>query len=183
MNLFAKLASSAALACVVFGLSAPARADDDITKHLISNPNVGSYVIYGTETNKKIKDPAVQGGSAVEVSATGVGPIYAAAGQVDVNQKVTAGDHIVCAVWLKGKAADGTSAVTVHARLQLNAAPYPATGETDFTLTDQWKMYTLEVDSDKDYDKDKLVFVMHLNGAKQTVDLGPAFVLNMTRTY
>src|SRR3569833_1155972 len=84
--------------------TAPARADDDITKHLISNPNVGSWQIYGQQqTNKKIKDPAVQGGNAIEATASGGGESYAAAAQVEVNQKITKGDHIICAVWLKAK--------------------------------------------------------------------------------
>ncbi len=159
----------------------PARADDDITKRLISNPNIGSWQIYGaTQTNKKIKDPAVQGGNAIEASATGVGDSYASAAQVEVNQKIVKGDHIVCAVWLKAKS---PATATLHGRLQINAAPYTAVMEGDLNATDQWQLLTVEGDADQDYDKGKLVFVVHLNGAKQTVDLGPAFVLNMSRTY
>ncbi len=162
-------------------VTAPARAQDDITKHLVSNPNVGSWQLYGAaQTNKKIKDPVVQGGTAIEASATGVGESYAAAGQVDINQKLAKGDHIVCAVWLKAKA---PTATTLHGRLQMNSAPYTGLMEKDFNITDQWQLYTVEGDMDQDYDKGKLVFAVHLNGAKHTVDLGPAFVLNMTRTY
>ncbi len=182
MRIFNGLVSATAMACALFAMSSPARADDDITKHMVSNPNVGAYQIYGNETNKKIKDAAVQGGNAVEISATGVGQSYEAAAQVEISQKLTKGDHIVCAVWIKGKAADGSQA-KLHGRLQINTAPYTAVGETDFAVTDTWQMYTLETDADQDYDKGKLVFVLHVNSAKQTVDLGPAFVLNMTRTY
>ncbi|WP_443750432.1 carbohydrate binding domain-containing protein [Asticcacaulis solisilvae] len=161
--------------------TAPAQAQDDITKHLVSNPNVGSWQIYGAaQTNKKIKDDKVQGGNAIEASATGVGESYAAAAQVDVNQKLTKGDHVVCAVWLKAKTPAST---TLHGRLQMNSAPYTGVMEKDFAITDQWQLYSVEGDIDQDYDKGKLVFAVHLNGAKQTVDLGPAFVLNMSRTY
>jgi hypothetical protein len=159
----------------------PAHAQDDIVKHLISNPNVGSWQFYGQQqTNKKISDPAVQGGTAIEATATGVGNPYDAAGQVEVNQKIVKGDHIMCAVWLKAKTPPAT---TLHSRLQINTAPYTGLTETDFQITDQWKLYTMEVDADQDYAKGKLVFTVQLNGAKQTVDLGPAFVLNMSRTY
>ena len=164
-----------------FVFAAPVQAQDDITKHLASNPNVGSWQIYGTaQTNKKIKDAQVQGGNAVEASATGVGQPYAAAAQVDITQKISKGDHVVCAVWLKAK---DPATATLHGRLQINSAPYTALSEKDFNVTDQWTLYKLEADADQDYDKGKLVFAVHLNGAKQTVDLGPAFVLNMTRTY
>lgn len=170
------------LVLVPVALAPAAHADDDITKHLISNPNVGSYQIYGPQTNKKVKDAAVQGGTAIEVSVSGVGLPYAAAAQVEVNQKIIKGDDIVCAVWIKAKSADGAP-VRLHGRLQINAAPYTAAGETDFNVTDQWQLYSLELTADQDYDKNKLVFVVHLNTAKQVIDLGPAFVLNMTRTY
>ena len=164
-----------------FVFAAPVQAQDDITKHLISNPNVGSWVLYGaTQTSKKIKDPQVQGGNAIEATATGVGESYASAAQVDITQKITKGDHIVCAVWLKAKDPASTA---LHGRLQVNSAPYTGLAETDFNITDQWQLYMLKADADQDYDKGKLVFVVHLNGSKHTVDLGPAFVLNMSRTY
>jgi len=67
--------------------------------------------------------------------------------------------------------------------LQINSAPYTGLAETDFNITDQWQLYMLKADADQDYDKGKLVFAVHLNGSKHTVDLGPAFVLNMSRTY
>lgn len=177
---FNRLAVLAGIITTV-SVAVPALAQDDITKHLISNPNVGSWQIYGaTQTNKKIKDAQVQGGTAIEATATGVGESYASAAQVEINQKITKGDHIVCAVWLKAKDPVST---TLHGRLQINSAPYTAVTEKDFAVTDQWQLATMEVDADKDYDKGKLVFAVHLNGAKHTVDLGPAFVLNMTRTY
>ncbi len=164
-----------------FAFAAPVQAQDDITKHLVNNPNVGSWQIYGsTQTNKKIKDTQVQGGNAVEASATGVGESYASAAQVDVNQKIMKGDHIICAVWVKAKV---PATARLHARLQINAAPYTAVTEGDLNATDQWQLLSIEGDADQDYDKGKLVFAVHLNGAKQTVDLGPAFVLNMSRTY
>lgn len=165
----------------VIAITAPARAQDDITKHLVSNPNVGSWQVYGAQqTNKKVKDAQVQGGTAIEASATGVGESYASAAQVEVTQKVMKGDHLVCAVWLKAKS---PPTATLHGRLQINSAPYTAVAESDLNVTDQWQLLTVEGDADQDYDKGKLVFAVHLNGAKQTVDLGPAFVLNMTRTY
>jgi hypothetical protein len=177
-----KIFSAMAVAAMLILAPAAARADDDITKHLVSNPNVGSYQIYGTgQTNKKVKDAAVQGGQAIEVKTTGAGNPWEGAAQVEINQKITKGDKLVCAIWLKAKSDSGS--VHIPGRVQINEAPYRAIGETGFAPETEWKMYTLETTADADYEKGKLMFVVHLNTGKQVVYLGPAFVLNMTRTY
>ena len=187
-----------ALAVMSFSLPCLARADDDPMKHLINNPNpgslvvnpdpnamrgAGSLVVYGPQTNKKVKDAGVQGGGAIEVKATGVGESYAAAVQTSLDKPIKAGDQIECDIFLKAKRDDGQPPV-LHSRVQINEAPYSNVGgEADFNVTDQWALYTLKTVADKDYDAGKLVFVVHLNSAKQTVDVGPAFVFDNSRTF
>lgn len=179
MKLFSIVATMAMLVLAPVA----AHAEDDITKRLVTNPNVGSYVIYGAaQTSKKIKDSAVQGGAAIEIKASGNGNPWEGGTHVEFNQKITKGDKLVCVVWLKGKT-DSGAAPRVPARVQINEAPYRAIAETTFDITGEWQMYTLEAIADADYDKGRLVFAMHLNSAKQVLDLGPAFVLNMSRTY
>ncbi|MDI7774169.1 hypothetical protein [Asticcacaulis sp. EMRT-3] len=179
-HLFA--AAVCALIAMPLAFSA-ARADDDPMKHLINNPNPASLVIYGPQTNKKIKDASVQGGAAIEVKATGVGESYAAAAQTSLDKPIKAGDQIECDIFLKAKRDDGQPAV-LHSRVQINEAPYTNVGaEADFNVTGQWALYTLKTTADKDYAAGKLVFVVHLNSAKQTVDIGPAFVFNNSETY
>lgn len=171
------------LATASLCLPVMAHADDDPMKHLINNPNPASLVIYGPQTNKKIKDSSVQGGGAIEIKATGVGESYAAAVQTSLDKPIKAGDQIECDIFLKAKRDDGQPPV-LHSRVQINEAPYSNVGaEADFNVTDQWTLYTLKTTADKDYDAGKLVFVVHLNSAKQTVDVGPAFVFDNSRTY
>jgi len=177
MKLISLLAATAALICAPLA----AHAQDDAAKHLVNAP--GLYQIYGAkQTNKKAKDPAVQGGQEMKVTIAGGGNPWDAAAQVEINQKVTKGDELECFVWLKAKSDAGTP-VRLHGRFQINAAPYRALSETDFNLTEEWVLYDLKAIADEDYDKGKLVFVIHLNTGKQVVDLGPAFVLNNTRMY
>ncbi|HWU50068.1 MAG TPA: hypothetical protein VN042_09345 [Asticcacaulis sp.] len=170
-------------AAVILSLPVMAHANDDPMQHLINNPNPASLIIYGPQTNKKIKDASVQGGGAVEIKATGVGESYAAAVQTSLDKPVKAGDQIECDIFLKAMRDDGQPPV-LHSRVQINEAPYANVGsETDFNVTDQWALYTLKTTADKDYDKGRLVFVVHLNSAKQTVDVGPAFVFDNSRTF
>ncbi|HEX7798783.1 MAG TPA: hypothetical protein VF402_00445 [Asticcacaulis sp.] len=173
------------IAAAAVAMLAPlaARAADDPMQHLINNPNPASLIIYGPQTNKKIKDASVQGGAAIEVKAQGVGESYAAAAQTSLDKPIKAGDQIECDVFLKATRDDG-QAPTLHARVQVNEAPYSGVGaETDFNVTNQWALYTLKTTADKDYDKGKLVFVVHLNSARQTVDIGPVFVFDNSRTF
>ncbi|MGZ3297632.1 MAG: hypothetical protein ACXU8O_01345 [Asticcacaulis sp.] len=181
MRVFKPWMAMAAMSGLMFAASAQARADDDITKHLANIPNVGAYQFGGAQS-KKIKDPAVQGGAAVEVSAAGGGNPWDVSASVDVTKKVVKSDHIVCALWLKAVSADGQP-VKLHGRLQINSAPYSAVGEQDFNVTSQWQLYSMEMTADQDYAPGKLVFTVQLNTAKQTVDLGPAFVLDLTQRY
>ena len=162
------------------GLAAPlASHADDMSKYVINNPRVEAWVIYGPQTNKKIKDPNVQWGDAVEVKmATASANEWDAAAQTDITGPMKKGDHIQCVVQLKGVAADGTSPVKLHMRVQLNAAPYPAFADQDITLTNDWQYYQLDATADKDYAKSTNVLVIHLSTGAQTVDLGPAFILD-----
>lgn len=164
-------------ACML-ALAPAAYADDDISQKLINNPSDG-WAVYGPQSHKLIKDAAVQGGSAIEVKVPhdGGNP-WDTSAQATITKKVVKGDKIVAAVWLKSKN-DGGAASTLHMRLQVNAAPYSAYGEQDVTVGADWQLYSLEATADQDYAANSTVLVLHLNTAKQVIDLGPAFILDM----
>ena len=170
-------AAACALVLPSSGFAPFAFADDDISKNLVNDPNEG-WTIYGPQTNKRIKDANVQGGAAIEVVIPhNGGNNWDTAAQVTINKKVSKGDKIVAAAWLKTKG-DPASA-TLHMRLQVNAAPYTAYGEQDVTVGSDWQLYSLEATADQDYAANSTVLVIHLNTGKQTIDLGPAFILDM----
>jgi hypothetical protein len=173
-----RTAAAAALAMLVLP-TAQARGEDDIGKNLISNPNVGSWLVYGPETSRKFKDPTVQGGSAVEVKlATVPEHPWTVAAQTTVTGRIAKGDKVVGAVWLKADTgSDAPAKLTM--RIQVNADPWPALTEGDIDVGKDWQMYSLDTVADKDYAKGSTVLVLHLGSAKQTIDLGPGFVLDM----
>jgi len=171
------LIKAAAFTCALMPVAA--RADDDILKHLINNPNSASWIAYGSQTSKKISDPAVQGGGAFEVTVTQAGPQpYATAAQQDITGPIKKGDKLIIAVWLKATTAD-SSPSSLHVRMQLNAAPYTGVTEGDVTVNSAWKLYSVEGVADADHPKGTVALAVHLGNAKQVVDLGPAFVLDM----
>ncbi len=170
-------AAAAAFACALVPMAV--RADDDILKHLINNPNSASWIAYGSQTSKKIADPAVQGGQAFEVTVTQAGPQpYSTAAQQDVTGPIRKGDKLIIALWLKAATADNAPS-NLHVRMQLNAAPYTGITEGDVSVGGAWKMYSVQGVADADHPKGTAALAIHIGNAKQVIDLGPAFVLDM----
>lgn len=50
--------------------------------------------------------------------------------------------------------------------------------EQAFDVGPEWKMYQLKGVADRDYEPGALNAAMHLDAAKQVLDLGPLFVFN-----
>jgi len=154
-------------------------AQEDILKKAINNPSVSAFAIYGAkQTNSPIKDETVQGGEARRVVTEASPQPWEAAAQTAITGRIKQGDQIVAVVWLKSVSAEG-AAPKVTLRLQETAAPYTGLTQKDHVLKDTWEMYTTEVIAGQNYPKDSTAFVIQLAHARQTVDIGPAFVLNM----
>jgi hypothetical protein len=154
-------------------------ADDDILKHLINSPNSASWIAYGSQTSKQIKDAGVQGGAAFEVQVTAAGPqTYSTAAQQDITAPIKKGDKLIAVLWLKANTKD-TAPVPLHLRMQVNSGSYDGVVDGDITIDNTWKRYPLQGVATADHPKGSTVLVVHLGQAKQTIDLGPAFVLDM----
>lgn len=169
--------SALAFTALAFG----ANAQDDILKKAINNPAVASYQIFGaTQTNSEIADTAVQGGKARRVIiASGSDQPWTAAAQMPITGKMAKGERIVAAVWLKAAVTENGAPGTVTLRLQQSSAPYTGLAQKTVTLKPTWELYTVDVSMPEDYAKGTANLALQLAHAKQTIDIGPAFVLNM----
>lgn len=165
---------AAAVSSAAF-LASPVLAADE----LINKPEAG-WTIYGKQTNKRVKDPStVQFNTAkvaIEVKAQGGGNPWEAAAQSDITGPVKAGDTVLGAIWMRSVKDDGSPA-SVTMQLQINTAPYSSYANKTVSVGTEWKLYDITAVADKDYDKGTTVLVVHLNAAKQTVYLGPGFVV------
>ncbi len=176
MNRRHLLMRACALLCVP---ALPAFAQDDISKKLINEP--GSWNIYGTaQTNKRIKDANVQGGQAMEIKIASMGGNpWDAAAESQITGKITKGDKIVAAVWVRSKTADNTPA-KLTMRMQVSSPPYASFGEQQVSAGPDWQMQTLEFTAVENHAPKTAALTIHLNTGKQTIYLGPAFILNMS---
>jgi hypothetical protein len=156
-----------------------AQAQDDIQKHLVNNPNAASWIAYGSQASKPIKDAGVQGGGAFEVQVTSAGPQpYTTAAQQDITGPIKAGDKLIVVVWLKAAVA-ASSPTPLHVRMQVNSGSYDGILDQDVNVTNTWDRYVVQGVSAADHAKGTAVLAVQLGQAKQTIDLGPAFVLDM----
>jgi hypothetical protein len=169
-----------ALACLIAAapLGAAAAQEDDILNKIINK--AGSTSVSGTKAKSR-NDSGVQGGKAIRVNATkGTNPWDISLNSA-IDKPVKAGDKLILAFWARLEKGEGgaTSGTISNASVQLAAAPYSSVFNGPVTLTPEWKLHELKGKADKDYAAGTLGVTMHLATAKQTIDFGPVFVLNM----
>lgn len=188
MRKFAMLAAVVALGAVAPSVQAAQPAAEGIMKYAINKPSV-SWNVYGPgQTNAPVKDKAVIGGNGVRVqvsSPTPDKPWDASAGQA-VNGKITKGDVITIAFWAKAEPVDGGPATAniSSVRVQQAASPWGGIVEGKVAVTDgEWRIYTVSGRASMDAEKGGAGVALHLGSAKQTVVLGPLFVLDFGPNY
>lgn len=179
-------ASIAALAIGV-GTSVKARqGDGDILQKAINKPSA-NWQIYGAgQTNKPVKDKTVAGGGGmrVEVAAASDKP-WSVGAQQPISGKITKGDTLLIAFWAKAESVDGgpATATISSARVQQAGAPYDAAMQGSVKVGGEWAMHTVPGKATIDIPAGGGNVALHLAAAKQTVTLGPVFVLDFGPDY
>lgn len=190
MTKIAILAVAAALslsAAAPMAAHAAEPAAQGIMKYAINKPST-AWNVYGPgQTNAPVKDKTVQGGSGVRVqvnTATPDKPWDSGAGQ-GVNGKITKGDVITIAFWAKAEPVDGGPATAniSSVRVQQAAEPWGGIVEGKVAVTGEWQIYTVSGRASMDAEKGGAAVSLHLGSAKQTVVLGPLFVLDFGPNY
>ena len=174
---------AAAPAGSLFAQAAAPAAEDDITSKIINRPPPGAYRVDGTKGSIR-KDAAVQGGKALRIVVPGKSDKpWSVSVANPIEKPVKAGDRIVLAFWARLAKAEGglATASLPYNAVQLSAAPYTPVFSGAVTIGPEWKLYEVKGKADKDYAAGTLNAALHLATAKQTIDLGPIFVLNMGR--
>ena len=157
---------------------------DDLLKKVINRPPVTAWHLDGVSGKPNIyNDPALpQGGKAVRVAVPGKGEHpWSIAASNPIDKPVKAGDNLVLAFWARlEKGENGaTSAVLPYNAVQMSADPYTALFSGPVTIGPEWKMYEVKGQANRAYAAGQLNVSIHLATAKQTIDLGPVFVLDM----
>lgn len=168
-------------AAAALSLAAPiaAPAADNILDKLVNDP--GSPEVTGAKAALR-DDPKVQGGKSLRIAIArkGANPWDVSVDSA-INKPVKAGDKLLLAFWARVEKGEngGATAVLPYNAVQLAQAPYTALFNQGVTIGPQWKIYEVQGKADKDYPAGALKATVHLATARQTVDIGPMFVLDL----
>ena len=176
-----RFVSLAALCLSAFALPVAAAAQDagTIAERLLNDPRVEALQPYGQPIPPVVRsDKDVQFGKALRVRLKGSDEFWRIGVVTPLLKPVKKGDQIVIAFWAKASGTENGATGRIG-RVQLEATPVIRTiFEQAFEIGPEWKMYQLKGVADRDYEARALNAAMHLDAAKQVLDLGPLFVLN-----
>jgi hypothetical protein len=156
---------------------------DDLAQRIISVPVPTAYRVDGVQSGARVRsDSSVQGGRALRVPVPGRSDqAWSVSVAVPITQAVHAGDQLILAFWARLEQGENgaTSASLPYNAVQLAAAPYTALFTGPATVGPAWEMHEVRGRADRDYAAGDLNVSLHLATGRQTVDIGPVFVLNM----
>lgn len=173
-----------ALFCV-----APAcgQTGDDIMNKLVNAPSAKSWKASGFSSwPEEISDPAVTGGVALRfnVPQKGKNP-WSYSADVNIFKPVNAGDVVLVAFWARAaEPMEGRSTAFIDAiRVQELKAPYGAFVQDQVEVGSKWTMLYASGTADKDYKPGSIKLSVFLGAGKQSIELGPVFVLDFGPDY
>ncbi len=177
---------SAFFAAAALVLTAPVSAqDDDLLSKVVNAPLPAAFYVNGLKTPPKPRtDPGVQGEKALRIKVPGKGANnWDISVGTAVQKPIKAGDELLLTFWARLEEGEGgaTSTQLPFNAVQLSKDPYTPVFFGPATITSEWKMHEVKGRADRDYAAGELGITLHLATAKQVVDIGPIFLLNMSQ--
>ncbi len=169
-------------ALAALGGAGVASSQDDILKHRIDDPKKDGWSTFGkAQKTSMAQSEGVPGGRAMRVKVNGpsANP-WDVAAEYSIGAPIKSGDVVLFAFWARAEAPpEGEQAAKVNVRIQQVDAPYTGVAELgDLRIGPEWKMYYAAGKSPVDLGPKKAKASVQLALARQTVEFGPAFVLD-----
>ena len=174
-------ASIVSASAAIAQTAAPAPSAEAIfAQRLVNDPRAEALRPYGSPIPPEVRsDKTVQFDKALRVPISSAATDFWRVGVTTPSLKpVKEGDRIVVAFWARAqRTQDGVPGKIC--RVQLESTPAVRTiFEQGFDVTPEWKMYKLTGKADRSYAVGGINAAFHLACAKQTIDLGPVFILD-----
>ena len=146
---------------------------------IINDPRVPALTPYGLNLPPQVRDDkSVQFGKMLRIPLKGHGDFWRIGVITPTLKPVKKGDQIVIAFWARATGTENGKPGRIG-RVQLEATPVVrAIFEQPFDIGPEWKMYQLKGVADQDYQPGQLNAALHIDAAKQVLDLGPVFILD-----
>lgn len=170
--------------CLPILLAAPSAAGaqqeaTSMADRLLDDLRVEALRPYGVPIATEVhSDKGVQFGKSIRFRLDGHPDFWRIGVTTPVLKPVKGGDRIVIAFWARARGSSDSAPGRIGS-VQLEAMPVVrAIFEKPFDVGPEWKMYQLAGTADRDYAPRQFNAAMRLEAAKQTLDLGPLFVLD-----
>ena len=156
--------------------------DDALPGDLINDPTTIEWDVYGNSKKpKQVDAKETPGQVAMQLQVVKKGAQkYDMGVNVPITGAIKSGNLINVAFWARAKKADtddGKGLIAV--RINQNKAPYDGFGDQDVKLGSEWYLHEVKMRANADLKKGEAVVGFQLAGAKQTIEIGQVYVLDM----
>ena len=159
---------------------APAPAADPLER-VVNDPRPAAALPYGFRLPPSvINDKTVQFGKALRLS---IPREVGDGGSMGFTMPVIkTGDRLVVAFWARAHKTEGGALGKIsRVRVEESAPPHRELFAQPVVVGPEWKMHQVSGVADQDYAPGRIGLAMHVAAAKQTLDIGPVFVLRYAK--
>lgn len=139
----------------------------------------GHNILAEMRTEEKVAADVVPGGQAIRIAIKRAGrnPYDFGVSLLNARQ-IRRDETIIAKVWLRATSTENPSKpAVIFAKLQDNASGFRRLKEEPLTLTSRFQLYEIRSPIFKDYCPNDLNFALHLATGRQTIEVGPAFLI------
>ena len=156
--------------------------DAQLPGTLINNPYDIQWNTEGSDFRQSIvKSEGAPGGMAYSVTIKKTkANIWDTAIRIPMKTDIAKDDVIMVSFWARAsKLRKGKDAGIILAGLQRNTEPYDSIAEETFRPGKEWKLYSMAGKANRDYSADKTNMNFNLAKAKQTLEFGQFYIMNL----
>lgn len=156
--------------------------DAQLPGKLINNPYDIKWRTDGSDKKEAIvNSKGAPGGTAYSVTVKKTKPNHwDTATRISMTTSIAKDDVIMVSFWARAaKLRKGKDTGPFVATLQRTIKPYDSIFEEGFDLKKEWKLYSVAGKAKRDYSADKTSMNFNLAKAKQTIEFGQFYVMNL----
>lgn len=150
---------------------------------LISNPSIENWAPRGEDHSAKtLKDRGVPGGQALHVETKKAGDNQWDVGAAtQITGPIAEGDAVLVAYYARAIEVhnEAQTGIISAASVELNQAPYTSIQVSGAKLPKDWDIYYVAGKATRSYAPGEAQVSLHLGAVRQTVALGPVYVINL----
>jgi len=162
--------------------AAVAALDAQLPGKLINNPYDIKWRTDGSDKKESIvKSEGAPGGMAYRVTVKKTKRNHwDTSTRIPMTTSIEKDDVILMSFWARAaKAPKGKDTGDITVNIQRNIEPYDSIMEERIDLGKDWKLYSISGKANRNYSKDKTQINFNLARAKQTIEFGQFYVMNL----